>query len=434
MPRGLIALTGFASLAVIAACGGAPASPSGPGSATIAGTIVAPGSTAPAGMSSVVVSIQGTAMTTTVNSASRFEFKNVPTGDLNLTFAVGGGNANLPVTSVQSDESIALAISLSGAEATLESSRRAHGSETQLEGRVESLPPTTAAATLVVAGQTVRTTADTRFFLNGAVATFADLVIGVRVHVKGTSEGLNLLASVIDIQNTNADIQVPINGIIQAFAGTPAAFQFTIDGRLIKGDALTEFFGNSVFGDLANSRRAEVKGRQRDGYVYAVRIHVNIDDTTPPPGQDTSASIEGPLTAKSGAGSVLTLIVGGTTVKTSASTEVRRRGDVQDLSVLQLGMTLHVVGDRQPDSSINARMIQIKDDAVGAPFEIEGSMGGVHGTCPSLTFGVNGFSVFTDAATVFTPVCSEFKSGTKAKVKGIMQADGTVKAISVQKQ
>ena len=61
-------------------------------------------------------------------------------------------------------------------------------------------------------------------------------------------------------------------------------------------------------------------------------------------------------------------------------------------------------------------------------------MGGVHGTCPSLTFGVNGFSVFTDAATVFTPVCSEFKSGTKAKVKGIMQADGTVKAISVQKQ
>jgi len=367
-----------------------------------------------------------------VNSASHFEFKNVPTGDLNLTFAAGGANATLPVSSVQSDESIALTVSLSGAEATLESSRRAHGSEEQLEGRVESLPPTTAAATLVVAGRTVRTTADTRFFLHGAAAAFADLAIGVRVHVKGASEGLNLLASVIEIQNTNADIQVPINGIIQSFTGAPAAFQFTIDGRLIKGDALTEFFGNSAFGDLANGRRAEVKGRQRDGYVYAERIHVNLDDTTP--GQDTSASIEGPLTAKSGAGSVWTLIVGGTTVKTSASTEVRRRGDVQDLSVLQIGMTLHVVGDRQPDGSINARMIQIKDDAVGAPFEIEGSMGGVQGSCPTLTFGVNGFSVFTDAATVFTPACSEFKSGTKAKITGIVQTNGAVKATSVQKQ
>jgi len=90
--------------------------------------LVAPGSTSPAGVSSVVVSIQGTTMTTTVNSASHFEFKNVPTGDLNLTFAAGGANANLPVSSVQSDESIALTVSLSGAEGTLESSRRAHGS------------------------------------------------------------------------------------------------------------------------------------------------------------------------------------------------------------------------------------------------------------------------------------------------------------------
>ena len=129
----------------------------------------------------------------------------------------------------------------------------------------------------------------------------------------------------------------------------------------------------------------------------------------------------------------MTLIVGGTTVHTSASTEVRRKGDVQTLSVLELGMTLHVVGDRKPDSSIDARMIQIKDDVVGALFEIQGSMGGLKGTCPAVTFGVNGFNIVADAATAFTPACSSFKSGDKVTVKGVVQSGGTVKATSVTK-
>jgi hypothetical protein len=97
-------------------------------------------------------------------------------------------------------------------------------------------------------------------------------------------------------------------------------------------------------------------------------------------------------------------------------------------------MTLHVEGIRQSNASLLARMIQIKDDATGGAFEIEGSMGGLKGTCPAMTFGVNGFSIFTDASTVFTPACSTFKSGTKVSVKGVVQSNGSVKATSVTKQ
>ena len=104
--------------------------------------------------------------------------------------------------------------------------------------------------------------------------------------------------------------------------------------------------------------------------------------TTP---QDTSASIEGTLTAMGGTRPSLVLTIASTTVRTSASTEVQRRGDVQDLSVLQIGMTIHVVGDRRTDGSIDARRLQIKDDATGAEFEIEGSVGGLKGTCPTVT-------------------------------------------------
>ena len=118
---------------------------------------------------------------------------------------------------------------------------------------------------------------------------------------------------------------------------------------------------------------------------------------------------------------------------TDASTRVQRRGDTQDLDVLAVGMRLHVVGTRRADTSIIARKIQIKGDAPGAEVEIEGSMGGVKGTCPSLTFSVNGYKVTSDGTTSFSPACSTFKSGTKATVNGIMQPEGSVKASSVTK-
>jgi hypothetical protein len=186
-----------------------------------------------------------------------------------------------------------------------------------------------------------------------------------------------------------------------------------------------------------NNTRAEVKAWPRDGYWYAERLHVNADDevpegpTTPTAPQETSASIEGTLTAIGGTRPSLVLTIAGTTVRTSASTEVQRRGDVQDLSVLRIGMTIHVVGDRRSDGSIDARRLQIKDDAAGAEFEVEGSLGGLKGTCPTVTFGINGFSIATTASTAFTPACGELKSGNKVKVKGVTQADGSVRATSV---
>jgi hypothetical protein len=156
--------------------------------------------------------------------------------------------------------------------------------------------------------------------------------------------------------------------------------------------------------------------------------------TTPTGPQDSSASIEGTLTAIAGTRPALRLTIAGTTVRTSSDTVVQRRGDTQDLSVLQMGMTIHAIGDRQADGSIDARRLQIKDDATGAEFEIEGSIGGLKGSCPTVTFGVNGFAVATTAATTFTPACTDLRSGTKVKVRGVTQADGSVRAASVTRQ
>jgi hypothetical protein len=299
-------------------------------------------------------------MSTIVNSAGQFTFTNVSGGDVTLRFTGSGVNSDVDLTTVEPTETITLVLTMTGTTIDVDTEGRHGGSQDQLEGLVQSLPPTTAAGSFVVAGQTVTTDANTTFTNNGAPATFANLAIGTRVHVMGRSNGAALQASTVMIQN----------------GATPP----------------------------------------------------------PPGGQDTSASIDGLLTSITGTAPNLTLIVGGTTVTTSASTDVRRRGDVQPLSVLQLNMDLHVEGTRMPNGSIAARMLQIKDDSTGGLFQISGPMGGLKGTCPSMTFGVNGFSIFTDASTAFTPACSTFKSGTKVTVTGVTQADGTVKATTVVAQ
>ena len=322
----------------------------------------------------------------------------------------------------------------------------------------------TSVTSVTVVGTSVGTAADAsgRFTLSGVPAGAAslhftgpgtDATVSVGEVRAGDALTLTLavngaVAAILDDSRHPSGAPTPINGVVRTLTGSVDAFEFTIDGRKIRGDRVTEFYGHPnmtparVFEEL-NNTRAEVKAWPRDGYWYAGRLHANLDEevpedpttpTTPTTPQDTSASIEGTLTAIAGTRPALRLTVAGTTVRTSGETVVQRRGDTQDLSVLQIGMTVHVVGDRQSDGSIDARRLQIKDDAAGAEFEIEGSVGGLKGTCPAVTFGVNGFNVATTASTTFTPACADLKSGTKVKVKGITQADGSVRATSVTRQ
>lgn len=428
--------------ALVAGCSGKASSPASPsasvGGALITGSIVSGQSAGLASLhtsasstaTGIVVSIQGTDLQTTADGSGHFSLSGVPAGDVGLQFSGTGINAQVSLPAVQSTETIDLSVSLDGGSATIESEHRSGGSQEQLEGRVESFPPADP-LTFVVNGQTVVTDDNTSFFLGDSTASFDDLAIGQRVHVAGSVTSAGLLATTVQIQNTNTSIPVELNGIVENFELTATGFQFDVGSQLIKGDGTTTFDSGSL-ADLTDGVRVEVKGLQQDGYVQATTIHVNTTDN-----QTDSASIEGILKTISGTGSDLTLMVGTTTVTTTSSTEVQRRGDVQDLSVLQEGMTLHVVGTRQSDGSLIARKIQIKDDGVDGKFQITGSMGGVHGSCsPSttLSFVVNGYSIVTDDSTTFTPDCGTFKSGTTVKVIGTRQASGKVLAESVEKQ
>jgi hypothetical protein len=445
-----------ALMLVVAACGGsgqtptAPAPASGgplaapPGGATIGGTVHSgaasslTGASAGAAMPGLLVSVAGTSISSGLDAAGRFALAGVPPGDVQLQFS-GPVAATLPVTQVQPSETISMVLTVTSSSVAVDSQVRSAGGEEQVEGRVEALPPAVPVGTLRVAGRTIETDSNTAIRDPEAGRSFSDLEIGQRVHVKGRTSGDSMLASSILIQNVIVTIPVNVNGEIEDLSGTAAAFEFEIGSTLVRGDSSTEFFGDGdapdSFSSLDDGVRVEVRGRQRNGFVYAERIHVNGDDDDDDDDeQDESASIHGRLTAMNGTAPDLTLTVGGTTVRTNGDTEVKRRGDFQTLAALRTGQDLHVVGTRQSNGSLVARKIEINDDAPGGAFEIEGSLGGLQGTCPAISFKVNGYSIRTSGATAFqgTP-CTGLKSGDKVEVKGTSQA-GSVVADTIRKK
>lgn len=362
------------------ACGGSGNSPTAPEpaaatGASITGSVLSGSSSAMTAGSTgqavpgLTVTVSGTSIASGLDATGRFHLTDVPSGDIQLQFS-GPASGTIPVSGVKPTESITLVVSVTSSSVALESSARTGAGEEQLEGRIESLPPTMAVGSLKVAGRTVTTNTSTQIRHGSTPVDFDDLEIGYRVHVKGSPSGSNLLASTIIVQNTNTNIP-----------------------------------------------QEEEEEEEED------------DEE-----QDESASIHGKLMSIGGTSPSLQLMVGTTTVRTSSSTVVRRRGDVQTLAELRVGMDLHVVGDRQSDGSLDARMIQINDDETGAAVEIQGAAGGVSGTCPTLAFNVNGYVVRTNGSTTFTGgTCGTMKSGLKVKVKGISQADNSILATSVER-
>jgi len=95
---------------------------------------------------------------------------------------------------------------------------------------------------------------------------------------------------------------------------------------------------------------------------------------------------------------------------------------------IRISITLNGNNARVDSERRNKREDRDKNQA-----EIKGTVAGLSGTCPSVTFTVQGTKVTTTANTKFDGItCARVQNGTIVEVKGQRQADGTIAAAKVE--
>lgn len=102
------------------------------------------------------------------------------------------------------------------------------------------------------------------------------------------------------------------------------------------------------------------------------------------------------------------------------------------LQDVQAGDQIHIKV-RVTDTSvrIEAQTRQKRDD--DDDNEFKGLVSGLAGTCPAISFAVNGTNVTTDGSTRFEDgTCSSVQNGTRVEVKGLRQSNNTVLATKVE--
>src|SRR6267143_1483464 len=251
-----------------AACGSTSDSnnmPAANGGGVVQGTVMG-------GSQNMRVAVPSSSAATTTDSAGGFVLTGVPKGTAAVQFSGAGQNATLATAPMVSGEFRRLTVSISGSSATEHNEQ----TETEFEGTVDAIDGTV----LTVAGRKVSVTDATKIRKDDAAATFADLVLGDRLLVRGAVQAdrsVNATRIRVLPREDEAE-EMHVSGQVTAVG----ANSFTIGDSVIAVDARTEFEdGLQSLADLkvGDFVLAEVV-RQADGSLLAEEVK----KFTPPPG------------------------------------------------------------------------------------------------------------------------------------------------------
>jgi hypothetical protein len=140
--------------------------------------------------------------------------------------------------------------------------------------------------------------------------------------------------------------------------------------------------------------------------------------------------LKGMVSAKTGTCPVLTFKIGATTVVTDSNTKF------EDFlcSALVNGDQVTVEGAPQNNGTVLAKHLERKNGNQNTEAELEGTIAGKSGTCPTLTFTVSSTTVTTDANTRYENTsCSALANNMKVDVEGTKQSNGTVLATQIER-
>jgi hypothetical protein len=247
------------------------------------------------GLAGVTITVSGTGLHATSDGAGHFTLTGVPSGTVHLQFS-GGANGDVEIDDVDEHERITLVVHASGSGMEIDVEEREGGPESQLEGKIASV--NTGAHTFVISDITVSVPGSASIAHGSRTLTFSDLVVGARVHVKGSKTGSTITATRIEVQqaggpgpgngnggNGNGDNDdnddnddnpgaaqgVEFTGTVSSLGGTCPALTFAAAGRSVTTTSSTDF--RTECSAIHNGLNVEVKGTATgNGPVTATRI------------------------------------------------------------------------------------------------------------------------------------------------------------------
>ncbi len=406
----------LSAVALSSACGGssqsgspgAPSTVASTTSASIAGTVMS----AASGLS---VNVAGTSIRGTVSKRGRFELSSVPAGSVALNFQGRGTNATLSVGSVKAGDQIDITVTVGSSSAHLGADM------VEVKGSVSNLAGSCPDLSFSVKGKTV-TTSEATEFKDGSCS---DVQNNRQVEIHGASlpEG-GVVATEVEIKSGDGEDEpddpdepdeTEIKGAVDNLSGTCPSLSFTVKGASVVTDGGTRFT-HTACGDLEEGDEVNVQGVLEGGVIHASHVAAN--------NRHEPAQVKGIVENLGGSCPSLTFEVKGEAVATDGETKFLHK----PCSELQAGDEVNVEGVVE-DGVIQARNIEIfKDHDHGKEVEVKGTIEGLDGSCPAVTFGVNGQAVATDSQTKFKhESCSDLADGDEVEVEGILE-EGVIHA------
>lgn len=260
--------------------------------------------------SGLTVTVVGTDISAVLSGSGKFVLTDVPVGNVELRFSGPGTDATLTITGV-TNEHLQLVVKIEGSSAKLESFNRIQaGNTAELEGLISSI--SYGDRSMRVANVEVKVR-DVLVRHGSAIIPFDNVMIGQRVHVRGTMENNHLVASEVLLQNLNQPPavnrppsptppdqdesddddddgpRVELKGALAGFSGIGSCpdVAFSVGGRAVSAGSATSF-RHGPCEHLENGTWVEVNGlRQGDGTILAGKIEMKEREFT---GTITSAS------------------------------------------------------------------------------------------------------------------------------------------------
>ena len=391
--------------------------------ATVSGTVNSGGGFAPmlaATTSRITVTVVGAGLSAETDSAGRFVLRGVPTGDVRLRFTSPSLNAEILISGVQRLERIDIVVMANGPTATLQSSsRRGPDGKVEIEGLISAV---NASERTVQVGSNLVHVPTVAVIRHGSqMFQFSDMRVGDRVHIRGIPGTSMTEAQEIELQNPAGPgpvgNEVELKGMVQGKSGTCPNLTFTVNGTAVMTNGLTQF-KDGPCSAIANGTQVEVEGTLQNGTLVAREVEIRA--------AQAQVELKGMVQNLSGTCPNLSFTVNGTTAMTNGLTRFRDG----PCSAIANGTQVEVEGTLQ-NGTLVAREVEIR--AAQAQVELKGTVQNPpSGTCPNLTFTVNGTTVMTNGLTQFKDgLCAAITSGTRVEIKGVLQT-GKVLASRVE--